>query len=365
MSYTDRLHYSIYRAASDEFPLMAENLMRQVAVDGHVLRLVIFGSPEDNEQYMERRSFFRGLVQKYFKDCLPVLSYVAQPSLGDGLVMEVHYCEKSEKDEVKYKSFAGFPYVVVENDEGRFIYAGGLYSDLVYDIDTQSSEIFAAAGGILQEEGLEAGDIVRQWNYIERITDWDGPRQHYQMFNNARSSFYACSDWENGYPAATGIGTDLGGVLIDFDAVKFHSPSCSITPIDNRLQIAAHAYSENVLKEAGVVKTTPKFERAKSLDSCDGRMIYISGTAAIRGEDSLTGVGVERQYEITMENIRELVSDADLEILRVYLKHIEDYDVIRRRIECDCPESLVSFMRSDVCRSELLIEIEGIARQKR
>lgn len=365
MSYIDRVHYSIYRAADDEFPLMAENLMRQVAVGGHVLRLVIFGRPENNDQYVERRSFFRSLAEKHFGDCMPVLSYVAQPSLGDGLVMEVHYCEESEKDEVKYKSFAGFPYVVVENDEGRFVYAGGLYSDLSYDIDNQSSEIFAAAGGILQEEGLEAGDIVRQWNYIERITDWDGPRQHYQMFNNARSAFYACSDWVNGYPAATGIGTDFGGVLIDFDAVRFCDPSCSVTPIDNRLQIAAHAYSENVLKEAGAVKATPKFERAKSLDSCDGRMLYISGTAAIRGEDSLTDVGVERQYEITMENIRELVSDADLEILRVYLKHVEDYDVIRTRMERECQGSLVSFMRSDVCRSELLIEIEGIARRKR
>ena len=365
MSYIDRVHYSIYRAADDEFPLMAENLMRQVAVGGHVLRLVIFGRPENNDQYVERRSFFRSLAEKHFGDCMPVLSYVAQPSLGDGLVMEVHYCEESEKDEVKYKSFAGFPYVVVENEEGRFVYAGGLYSDLSYDIDTQSSEIVAAAGGILQEEGLEAGDIVRQWNYIERITDWDGPRQHYQMFNNARSAFYACSDWVNGYPAATGIGTDFGGVLIDFDAVRFCDPSCSVTPIDNRLQIAAHAYSENVLKEAGAVKATPKFERAKSLDSCDGRMLYISGTAAIRGEDSLTDVGVERQYEITMENIRELVSDADLEILRVYLKHDEDYDVIRTRMERECQGSLVSFMRSDVCRSELLIEIEGIARRKR
>lgn len=365
MSYIDRVHYSIYRAADDEFPLMAENLMRQVAVGGHVLRLVIFGRPENNDQYVERRSFFRSLAEKHFGDRIPVLSYVAQPSLGNGLVMEVHYCEESEKDEVKYKSFAGFPYVVVENDEGRFVYAGGLYSDLSYDIDTQSSEIFAAAGGILQEEGLEAGDIVRQWNYIERITDWDGPRQHYQMFNNARSAFYAYSDWVNGYPAATGIGTDFGGVLIDFDAVRFCDPSCSITPIDNRLQIAAHAYSENVLKEAGAVKATPKFERAKSLDSCDGRMFYISGTAAIRGEDSLTDVGVEHQYEITMENIRELVSDADLEILRVYLKHVEDYDVIRTRMERECQGSLVSFMRSDVCRSELLIEIEGIARWKR
>ena len=365
MSYTDRLHYSIYRAAADEFPLMAENLIRQVAVDGHVLRLVIFGRPENNDEYVDIRSFFRNLAEKYFNDHLPVLSYVAQPSLGDGLVVEVHYCEKSDEDQIEYKSFEGFPYVTVENDEGRFLYAGGLYSELFYSVDAQASEIFKIAGGLLKKEGYDAGDIVRQWNYIERITDWDGPCQHYQMFNNARSAFYACSEWVNGYPAATGIGTDLGGVLIDFDAVKFRDPSYSVTPIDNKLQVAAHSYSENVLKEAGAVKATPKFERAKSLDSCDGRMIYISGTAAIRGEDSLVGVGVERQYEITMENIRELVSDADLEILRVYLKNVEDYGVIRDRMARECSGSFLSFMRADVCRSELLIEIEGIARQKR
>ena len=365
MSYIDRIHYSIYCASADEFPLMAENLLKQVTIDGHVLRLVIFGRPENNVQYVERRSFFRSLTEKYFGDCQPVLSYVAQPSLGDDLVVEVHYCERSEVDNVTYKSFAGFPYVIVENDEGRFLYAGGLFSDLSYDIHTQASEIFSVIDGLLREEGFKPGDIARQWNYIERITDWDGPRQHYQMFNNARSAFYASSHWKNGYPAATGIGTDLGGVLIDFDAVRFCNPSCSVTPIDNRLQIAAHSYSENVLKEAGEVKATPKFERAKSLDSTGSRMIYISGTAAIRGEDSLTDVDVERQYEITMENIRGLVSDADLEILRVYLKNVEDYDAVKARMKCEYPGSHVSFMRADVCRSELLIEIEGIAREKR
>jgi len=73
-----------------------------------------------------------------------------------------------------------------------------------------------------------------------------------------------------------------------------------------KLQVAAHAYSEQVLEVARQKKTTPKFERAKSMTFQDRKLIYISGTAAIRGEESLTGVGLERQLRITMENIAEL-----------------------------------------------------------
>ena len=42
------------------------------------------------------------------------------------------------------------------------------------------------------------------------------------------------------------------------------------------------------------------------------RLVYISGTAAIRGEESLKGVGLERQLQITMENIAQLIDDARL-----------------------------------------------------
>ena len=44
---------------------------------------------------------------------------------------------------------------------------------------------------------------------------------------------------------------------------------------------------------------------------------------------------------------------------------MEDYDAVKARMKCEYPGSHVSFMRADVCRSELLIEIEGIAREKR
>lgn len=98
---------------------------------------------------------------------------------------------------------------------------------------------------VLDEEGFGIDSIVRQWNYIEQITaqESDG-QQHYQMFNNARSEFYSSTLWKDGYPAATGIGSTCGGVLVDFDAVMLQSDVCRITPIDNKLQVAAHAYSE-------------------------------------------------------------------------------------------------------------------------
>ena len=181
------------------------------------------------------------------------------------------------------------------------------------------------------------------------------------MFNNARSDFYGKTNWNNGFPAATGIGVNWGGVTVDLDAVVFAGTSCFATPIDNKLQVAAHAYSDQVLEAAHQKKSTPKFERAKSITCGNERLIYISGTAAIRGEESLHGVGLERQLHITMENIAELVQQTPLTMLRVYLKSATDYtmaDQLLKDYKLGIP---VSYMHADVCRDELLIEIEGIA----
>ena len=93
----------------------------------------------------------------------------------------------------------------------------------------------------------------------------------------------------------------------------------------------------------------------------DRRLVYISGTAAIRGEESLKGVGLERQLQITMENIAQLIDDARLVMLRVYLKNKSDYEVARRELESYGLNIPVSYLQAGVCREELLIEIEGIA----
>ena len=84
-------------------------------------------------------------------------------------------------------------------------------------------------------------------------------------------------------------------------------------------------------------------------------------TAAIRGEESLKGVGLERQLRITMENIAELIADAKLVKLRVYLKNKSDYEEAERLMNTYGLNIPISYMWADVCRDELLIEIEGIA----
>lgn len=76
--------------------------------------------------------------------------------------------------------------------------------------------------------------------------------------------------------AATGIGTQYGGILIDFNAV---SGEVDIVPLDNDWQRAAHVYSDEVLisHRADTEKGTPKFERGKSVSDRRQEVIYISG----------------------------------------------------------------------------------------
>ncbi|MCS3200603.1 RidA family protein [Candidatus Bacteroides intestinigallinarum] len=74
----------------------------------------------------------------------------------------------------------------------------------------QSEQAFRKAEEILKTEQMNFGDIVRQWNYLENITDIAHGNQCYQDFNDVRTLFYASSEWESGYPAATGIGTQHG-----------------------------------------------------------------------------------------------------------------------------------------------------------
>lgn len=362
MNYCDKIQYNIYTTVAADFPTMADALLSQLPDDESIFRLIFFGTPANNEEYVTRRNILYGKIGQRFANRLPVVSYVSQPALDGGLTLEAHSYRADETDRITYHSNKGFPYITLENEDGRFLFAGGFHSDILdFSIQQQAVEIFCQASEVLHKENFPIENIIRQWNYIEQITGFDGVDQHYQMFNNVRSNFYNQATWDNGYPAATGIGTNLGGVLVDIDAAVFTRPTCFATPIDNKLQVAAHAYSPQVLEAAQQQKTTPKFERAKSM-TFDGReLIYISGTAAIRGEESLTGVGLERQLHTTMENIAQLTGEAKLKMLRVYLKNKSDYPEayeLLNRYQLGIP---ISYMCADVCREELLIEIEGIA----
>ena len=355
----DKVEYEILASEKTSFSDAVDDLMAQLPEN--VFRLIFFGKPVNNEDYLDQYAIIRKKAEDCFGTKMPVLTFISQPPLSAALLLEVHSYVPEDGETLSYKSENGFSYVSVKNQVGRFLFAGGFRGTITDPIEKQSVDVFTQIENILQKEDIPIHSIIRQWNYIEQITAFDGINQHYQSFNNARADFYGKTEWTKGYPAATGIGANLGGVLVDFDAVVLTSDKAFVTPIDNRLQIAAHAYSERVLENAFSRKKTPKFERAKSLTINNRRFVYISGTAAIRGEESLKGVGLSKQLLITMENIEELIGGAKLSLLRVYLKNEADFEEARNLLGSMYHDIPVSYMWADICRDELLIEIEGIA----
>lgn len=340
----------------------AESIIKMIpsATKGaRALRVVIFGSATNTEEYLRDREIIAKLfVENFSEDEMPVWSYISQPPFETLAVAEVWWMESEEEWTIERRECVGVKYISVVKGDTKGLLVGGLSALSATEnrkIGTQSDIICDQIAAILKQEQMPLNSIIRQWNYIEQITLEDADNQNYQEFNDARSRLYAASDWELGYPAATGIGMLTGGIVIDFDAVVGEET----IPIDNKLQVAAHEYSKDVLLGEASQKTTPKFERAKLC----GDLMYISGTAAIRGEESLVGVSGAEQTRITLENIdelREVGKTREARRLRVYIKYKEDFPQIREVVEQYAKNDAI-YLYADICRDELLVEIEGVA----
>jgi len=206
---------------------------------------------------------------------------------------------------------------------------------------------------VLRVEGLHFGHVIRQWAYVEGLLDDGGAS--YQTFNDARAVAYAGSPFPAGYPAATGIGQAAGGVVLDF--VALDAPGATITPLSNPRQTDAHRYSRAVL--AGEGRCAPKFERAKRIRHGGMETILVSGTAAIVGERSIAPGDVAAQTATTIANIRALTGSRRLSRLRAYVKRTADFPAVRRLCTDAFGNIPAVYVQADICRPELLVEIEG------
>lgn len=346
-----------------------------------ITQQTFFISARNREEYDHRSAEIREQLQRNCGSLLPATAIVAQhPGHGKEVVLEL-ICTGAEKGKtVRYKTFGGLTYTVVEQAGFRCVHATGLTGGSGDTIQQSAEKGFELAVRILGEEGLTLRHIIRQWNYVEniaRVDDPDHELQNYQVFNDVRARYYDTVSFSHGYPAATGIGADTGGVIIGFIALS-DSGRITLRPIRNPRQVDAHRYSTMVLvgKPTGITreKCTPRFERGKLVSIGGRHYVYVSGTASIVGEKTMYPGDVEQQTITTIENIRGLFSLDNQEVLgldfdvsriefshlRVYVKQRDDIPAVRKICESmlNCRSSL--YLQSDVCREELLVEIEGI-----
>jgi len=349
-----------------------------------ILKQTIFINAADNHDFAAKKSDLTAALTDFYGALFPPTAVVGQPPEEQKLlaIELIILRNRDEAVEISRKKLEDITYITVQYPDIKEVYAAGCTADVTNsDVYRQSKTSFEKMKRILKKENLEFSDVVRQWNYIENITGSthfeDGEKQNYQVFNDVRSVYYGTAEFTRGYPAATGIGMNFGGIVLEFIAAKV-TDGIRIIPIQNPDQVNAHQYHGDYLVGQAIKevreKTTPKFERAKLLANDHSYFIYISGTAAIKKQEVVAIEDVRKQTRITIENIARLISHDNLKkhglkihhnsdplsYVRVYVKREEDIPAVKK-ICSDYYKDVPSlYLISDVCRKNLLVEIEGV-----
>lgn len=210
--------------------------------------------------------------------------------------------------------------------------------------------------------------LLRTWNYITDINGDYGDMERYKLFCLGRQNAYdelaeiKTHDASN-FPAATviGIPSNLTGQqgIVYFIAGK--QPGI---PIENPRQTSAYKYPS----QYGPV--SPAFSRSMVANWGEQSISFISGTASIVGHESRHKNQCIKQLNEIISNLGSLMSSlsahdqhkslSDIDQLKVYLRHAADYDSVKNRLGEILPGHPAIFLQGDICRSDLMIEIEGI-----
>lgn len=196
--------------------------------------------------------------------------------------------------------------------------------------------------------------VLRIWNYLGAINRGDDDHERYKRFCDGRAAgsgdFFA-----EGFPAATAIGHHG-----EEHHLQIYLLACEHAGmrVENPRQVSAWRYP----RQYG--RTSPGFARAMALPAQD--VLAISGTAAVVGHASAHLGDPAAQLDETLTNLEALLASAGMPAgfdthspLKAYVRHPADaarvHDLLRQRL----PGVPVLLLHGDVCRHELLVEIDG------
>lgn len=242
---------------------------------------------------------------------------------------------------VRWSAGGGWLFAAIEVDEREF---GG--------IEGAAREAYAALREFMHARPERS--VLRIWNYIGDINDGDADAERYKQFCDGRAAglgdFFA-----DGFPAATAIGHHDKNHLLQ---VYLLAAADIGTAIENPRQVSAWQYP----RQYG--RTSPGFARAMLMPAQDA--LAISGTAAVVGHASTHEGDIEAQLDETLTNLEALLSSADMpagfdthSLLKAYVRHATDAPRVRDMLQRRLPSVPVLLMHGDICRSELLVEIDG------
>jgi chorismate lyase/3-hydroxybenzoate synthase len=204
--------------------------------------------------------------------------------------------------------------------------------------------------------------LIRIWNYLPDINAQTGGDERYRHFNSARQTAFRKSGRATmgTVPAACALGSPSGSPISIYFLAARRPPKM----IENPRQTSAYHYPPKFGKHS------PIFSRACVWG--ESARLFVSGTASIVGHETIHRGDVVAQTRETLVNIGALLEEANRVVgadrysldglkLKVYVRNPADLPAIEATLaQLLRPAAGIVYLQADVCREDLLVEIEAV-----
>ncbi|MEO5559555.1 MAG: pteridine-dependent deoxygenase [Dokdonella sp.] len=246
-------------------------------------------------------------------------------------------------DDLRWSSDGEHLFFAIEVDEAAH---GGIVAASEYAYRRINAFVAASA----------TPNVLRLWNYLDAINLGTGDTERYRLFCDGRAR--GMRDFLHPpYPAASAIGRQDGCRVLQIYGLAAATPG---TPIENPRQVSAWRYP----RQYG--PTAPTF--ARGMLNAPAQLL-ISGTAAVVGHASRHGDDLAAQLNETLANLDSLLREAGMptaqfdaaSCLKIYLRDPANADLVVRALRDHSPAlGNLLVLAGDICRTELLVEIDGV-----
>ena len=229
---------------------------------------------------------------------------------------------------------------------GRALHLCGVRGTAGAPFGEQAGGMFSNAAVAAARSGFRYAQTARTWIYLAQLLD------DYAELNRVRSAFYRQCDFA--WPASTGIQAAAPGALCSMDVLLLDGI---------RTRRIDRTQRQGPASDYGSA-----FSRAMLLEQDGGATLHVSGTASIDGCGKSRHDGdPTAQYLETMLDVAAVLREADMglpDIVQATL-FCKNRDVHAACVQAHdllgLPLFPVVYVLADVCRPELLVELEAVA----
>lgn len=247
---------------------------------------------------------------------------------------------------------------ILRNSRGEQLTLSGISSGKSGCITDLAREMFEKAELALKQAHTDMFSVSRTWIWLGDILSW------YDDFNSVRNKFFtergliAPKKGVNKLPASTGI-----GVAPNYGAIPAMDLIAVVKPENSLEYLEAGGNQDSALKYGSA------FSRASKAISQAANTVYVSGTASIGSDGKTKHIGdAYKQIEVSINNVRAVLHEMQC----------DDDDVVQATVYCKTAEVEKLFWSkysdlawptltaiADICRDDLLVEIEATAAMAR